>query len=268
MLALTNLFFLRLWKKALPVLAVIAGLSLGSFLALARLAEPGTYRFDYLLGLAGVPTLFYLAFFLVILLGLHTVFELCWSSRAIYTFMRLPIPRAAIFAAFYLAILLMLTIVVVIHMLLVMLCGALMPLASSKPLFDGLGYMRQYLPLAFVRTTSLHLFTPLSVPDALRTAAILLTPGAGVLCLNFSLMSRHYGNLFWIMIWAVGYVQLFYMENLSSPSAWFLWLRLAAQLVFFLFFCGSSLYALKSGAVLRYDTNGRWLQNESPDTPE
>ena len=245
MLALTNLFFLRLGKKVLPVLAVITGLSLGSFLALVRLAEPGTYRFDYLLGLAGVPALFYLAFLLVILLSLHTVYELCWSSRSIYTFLRLPLSRTTIFSAFYLAILLMLTIVVVMHMLLAMLCGALMPLASSKPLFDGLGYMRQYLPLAFVRTTSLHLFTPLSIPDALRTAAILLTPGAGVLCLNFSLMSRHYGNLFWTLIWAVGYIQLFHMENLSSPSAWFLWLRLAAQLVFFLFFCGSSLYALK-----------------------
>ena len=268
MLALTNLFFLRLGKKVLPVLAVITGLSLGSFLALVRLAEPGTYRFDYLLGLAGVLALFYLAFLLVILLSLHTVYELCWSSRSIYTFLRLPLSRTTIFSAFYLAILLMLTIVVVMHMLLAMLCGALMPLASSKPLFDGLGYMRQYLPLAFVRTTSLHLFTPLSIPDALRTAAILLTPGAGVLCLNFSLMSRHYGNLFWTLIWAVGYIQLFHMENLSSPSAWFLWLRLAAQLVFFLFFCGSSLYALKSGAVLRYDTNARWMQHEQAEGTE
>ena len=70
---IANYLCKRMIKKLLPIMGLMLGLSVGSFLATARLVDISSYRMEQILNFSGIPILYYLTFLSVPIILIYTL---------------------------------------------------------------------------------------------------------------------------------------------------------------------------------------------------
>lgn len=230
---IANYLCKRMIKKLLPIMGLMLGLSVGSFLATARLVDISSYRMEQILNFSGIPILYYLTFLSVPIILIYTLETTVLKPGHIWPGEKVPSCRK-VFLGFYATTVCLTLMVTLLFYAIVIFAG--MVLMHFQTL-SGNRTMNNYVFLAFVRTDSLRRLFPLSVYEAVRTALILLAPPSAAMCACYSLRCRHYENFLWMIVWAVGYWQLIgFKKDIYAVSAYFLWARLFFVALFTVYF--------------------------------
>lgn len=238
MTAYLNTLAKSLFKKLAPVLGGMIGLSLGSFLATARLTDISKFRLEQILSFSGIPLLFYLAFLASLCIYVMTIHgALRNAADRDKAFWRESSDRR-LFAALFLPSVTMMLMLATAYLLLNALCGLLYAWMAKET-------MHNFLFLAFARAHSLRLLLPLSGTEFTRTVLLLFSPAAAALCGYFAYGEKKFEQFFWLFVWAVGYAQLTGLyQSIYAYSLWFLWARLVVVAVFTAYFIWRSIIFL------------------------
>ena len=230
---ITNYLCKRMIKKLLPIMGLMLGLSVGSFLATARLVDISSYRMEQILNFSGISILYYLAFVSVPIIMIYTLETTALKPGYVWPGTKVPSCRR-VFWGFYATTVWMTLMVTLLFYIIVIFSGIVLRHLHA---LSGDRYMNNYIFLAFVRTDSLRRLFPLSAYEALRAALILFAPSAVVMCACYSLRCRHYENFLWMIVWAVGYWQLIgFKKDIYTVSPYFLWARLFFVALFTVYF--------------------------------
>lgn len=212
---LTSILFNRMLKITIWIFIAFVVVQIFSFQNTVSAMSLNFYRFEQVLGKAGIGISFIIANVLILAVFTITLTGFFMNSKSIYSIVSLPMKPVNQFISLVIPCILNLVILWGLQMALVILFGKWLPDYYPK-MFDSFEYMNNYILLAVVRYNPISFIYPLSILSFLKTFLLLITVPVAVVFAVFTYITRKFENYFIIFGWAFlnfilyGFVQKFF----------------------------------------------------------
>ncbi|OJU18443.1 MAG: hypothetical protein BGN88_11295 [Clostridiales bacterium 43-6] len=223
MKGLYKLSSFQFYSMLLKAFLVCAGLFVMQFIAFSGQLFGSGIRLEQFMQRSNFHTMFLVAYLLILVVIALSVYQRYFGAKSIYTLMKLPVSRGALFWSFILPAILVVLMLCLTQILSVFACNQYLIMRKTAQMggmdiaqIKSTAYMHNNLFLAFVRYDYLRLLLPLNLLDLARSIVMLIAPVVTVIYVAFCERSRKFLRLVLVLIQVYCLWQLVTMINQTS----------------------------------------------------